>query len=392
MNTPSPTMQLLLFGVGLLVASAAYPAQSICPAPASTVTDLGHVTSAGQFIRPGQLVPLRLNDPGHAVRYVRALLVVTASPKAAWHLTVRDQQLRALETFSSADTPGGTSRWTQRLDARSNVYFDLDSASPDVRIDIERAIVMPESAQNPYYSLQNAGVYGFGPLHEAPQGRRRLGDFVGFLQSSWENRSWCCSGVVVGEDMFLTNWHCGGDDRRMKPEGFWNQDICENTIIDISWDYDATDREFICTEVVEKNEQNDFALLRIRPLRGEDSLRRPEIRSAPIKSGELITIVHHPACRPKQLTSGCNVTDGTFRNWLGGPASDFSYPCDTEGGSSGAPVFDKDNKLVGIHHLGFEPTADGKACDKLNKGVHIQTIIENVKKPEAAARLREMVK
>ena len=68
----------------------------------------------------------------------------------------------------------------------------------------------------------------------------------------------------------------------------------------------------------------------------------------PITSGEAIYIVQHPAGRPHEIThgDGANVeVDGTtFR---------YYDTLDTEGGSSGSPIFrDSDDKLVGLHHCG----------------------------------------
>jgi hypothetical protein len=63
----------------------------------------------------------------------------------------------------------------------------------------------------------------------------------------------------------------------------------------------------------------------------------------------------------------------------GGPTdTDFTHNCDTEGGSSGAPIFTEQGALVGIHHLGFDKLSDG-TCDKKNKGVHIGGILDHLK-------------
>ncbi|MEE8525746.1 MAG: serine protease [Thermoanaerobaculia bacterium] len=68
----------------------------------------------------------------------------------------------------------------------------------------------------------------------------------------------------------------------------------------------------------------------------------------PITDGEDIYIIQHPAGRPHEIThgGGANVdADGTtFR---------YYDTLDTEGGSSGSPIFrDSDDKLVGLHHCG----------------------------------------
>ncbi|MCP3957818.1 MAG: hypothetical protein GY719_08200 [bacterium] len=72
------------------------------------------------------------------------------------------------------------------------------------------------------------------------------------------------------------------------------------------------------------------------------------VDSTPITSGEDIYIVQHPAGRPHEVTHGGGanvVVDGTtFR---------YYDTLDTEGGSSGSPIFrDADDALVGLHHCG----------------------------------------
>jgi len=68
----------------------------------------------------------------------------------------------------------------------------------------------------------------------------------------------------------------------------------------------------------------------------------------PLTDGEAIYIVQHPDGRPHEIThgSGANVdVDGTTLRYYD--------TLDTEGGSSGSPIFrESDNKLVGLHHCG----------------------------------------
>lgn len=73
----------------------------------------------------------------------------------------------------------------------------------------------------------------------------------------------------------------------------------------------------------------------------------------PLTDGEAIYIVQHPAGRPHEIThgSGADVdVDGTTLRYY--------TTLDTEGGSSGSPIFrESDNKLVGLHHCGGCSTA-----------------------------------
>ncbi|MFK7885385.1 MAG: trypsin-like peptidase domain-containing protein, partial [Gammaproteobacteria bacterium] len=78
-----------------------------------------------------------------------------------------------------------------------------------------------------------------------------------------------------------------------------------------------------------------------------------QVDSTPITSGEEIYIVQHPDGRPQEITvgSGADVeVDGTVLRYYN--------TLDTEGGSSGSPIFRaSDNKLIGLHHCGGCTTA-----------------------------------
>ncbi len=68
----------------------------------------------------------------------------------------------------------------------------------------------------------------------------------------------------------------------------------------------------------------------------------------PITDGEAIYIIQHPAGRPHEIAHGTGVNvdaDGTVLRYYD--------TLDTEGGSSGSPIYrESDDKLIGLHHCG----------------------------------------
>jgi hypothetical protein len=91
-------------------------------------------------------------------------------------------------------------------------------------------------------------------------------------------------------------------------------------------------------------------------------------------------MVHHAECKRKLLSKSCRIRNASYKNWRSaGATTDFSHNCDTEGGSSGAPVFTPGGALVGLHHLGFA-LGDDQQCDKVNKAVHIQVILDDIRR------------
>jgi len=167
---------------------------------------------------------------------------------------------------------------------------------------------------------------------------------------------------------------------------YWQQSICDRTIFDFSWDKDGYGREFQCKEVVQADPGTDFALVRVVPRNGGDSLRPVPLWSRITKTNEPLVIVQHPACVPKQVTQApqCKTINPSIPGSDGKAGKDFSHVCDTSSGSSGAPVFDTWNRLVGLHHRGFEREAE--KCDMVNKAIHAGTIADNLT-PKAKSAL-----
>lgn len=323
--------------------------------------------------------------PGAEIRYLRVYMQLESGEAERWYLTVRDQDLRPVEVLTAASFLPGRGRWTTRV-AGKRVLFDLDlvSASPgaqEVRITLKEYIAMPSQAETPYYSSQVPQTPEYRDLFKATATdgeHKRMGDTVGFVMTSFDQTSWCCSGVVVGENLLLTNWHCGGQPGRTPEDGYWGPRACQDTIIDLSWDGDPVSREFRCTEVLCRNRELDFALLRIAPL-GPDAAAKPATtRIAPPVTNERVAVIHHPECLPKRITDRCSVVDAAYRGWIDATTDfDFTHRCDTEAGSSGGAVFDREGRLMGLHHTGFEQTEDSVAkAKKLNTAVRLDRILE----------------
>ena len=241
---------------------------------------------------------------------------------------------------------------------------------------------------------------------------RRSGDRVGFLIGRDETEkdgrtqrvNWCCSGVLLTQSLLLTNWHCGGMSASA-PAQVWrdaseNQPgTCDSVLVNMSWDDGGTVREARCTKVELKSKGLDYALVRVAPVAGSMpalAAGKPiTFASARPAFGAFLRMVHHPECLPKRVSYNCRVVKAARPSWdasaqLG--ATEFEHDCDSEGGSSGAPVFDTAGALVGLHHLGHEliPGDPQRRCDRVNKAIHIGEIVADIKKqrPDLYAELR----
>lgn len=317
-------------------------------------------------------------------RYVRVRFSVADVPDCQWFFTVRDPDQRPVQVIGRDDFPqgGATTRWTQRVNGKQ-ALFDLvpcdGGRQPTIKF--VEYIWMPAEASSPYYSLQ-AALPAYRDITAVDSALRRLGDVAGFVLSSWERTSWVCSGVMLTPTLLLTNWHCGGPPT-LADKGFWNTEIMRDTLVDMSFDGDTRSRELqIGGLATTPNKALDFVVLRTTAIDVLGPLRPVKIAAADPAANDQMRIVHHPAGKPKQLSWNCVVRKADYKGWQDAAVlSEFTHACDTEGGSSGAPVLNTRGELVGLHHLGFD--FDRSRCvqtDTENKAVKISAILEAIKR------------
>lgn len=385
-----------------------------CPNARQPVTNIGErFTSTVKFQAGSMEREREIPHPG--ARYLRARIEVPNPGTCNWLLTVRDAGFHVIQTLNQDDFSTTLNRWTNRVpsvklpngNVSSKIIFTLagckNGSTPEIKF--PEYIMMAEKTRNPYYSRQSQTAT-YKPLYqltetENPIGNKPLGDYVGFVMVSWLRTSWTCSGVFLTENLLLTNWHCGGPRELVQdgqtiqfPEsGYWQDQIVKDTIIDISFDDDGLSMEYIGKKRIAMDPDLDFALLEVVPLDAMKRMLPLPINLAPLANNQSLKIVHHPEALQKNITFGvnCRVESNNVASWRNQVSGiDFSHRCDTEGGSSGAPIFNANGELVGLHHRGFD--IDPCTCaekDKLNKAVRIDKIFEYLQacNPDVAARL-----
>jgi V8-like Glu-specific endopeptidase len=167
--------------------------------------------------------------------------------------------------------------------------------------------------------------------------------------------SWICSASNVSpQNYLLTNDHCiatqaecdnaefifkfynTGCNNGSPPTTDWVSFRCNSIVANspfISCDQGLNDLDFsLCTVIGDPASTYGFVT--------------PD--PTPLTDGEAIYIVQHPQGRPHEIThgSGADVdVDGTVLRYYN--------TLDTEGGSSGSPLYrESDDKLIGLHHCG----------------------------------------
>ncbi len=349
------------------------------------VTKIGRrVIASEAFTATKSLVTIRRSTAKH----LRARIVLGSNAGCDWNLTVRDVNYHVIQTLAPADFESINFRWTARVPGTA-INLDLrrckNGVTPDLKYD-EYIEVASEQSLDSYYSAKNFNAPDYQNLYPPTLtadnvSPRYLGDYVGFIMGSYREETWGCSGVMIRSDLFLTNWHCGRPSTSDLPlDQTWKQEIWQNAIIDLSWDDDSISREYYVVERVALLQDLDYALLRVLPITNSGVPRYSPINQSQMTVNQPLTIVHHPRGLRKQVSSTqCSVVNRDFKGWFGTADTDFTHRCDTESGSSGAPVFNSRGELVGLHHIGFEYDSSCQA-DGLNKAVKIQKIISDIQR------------
>ncbi|MCG2590563.1 trypsin-like peptidase domain-containing protein [Rhodohalobacter sulfatireducens] len=115
------------------------------------------------------------------------------------------------------------------------------------------------------------------------------------------------------------------------------------------------------------NKDLDFTIVACNPdplpadIKAIELLRDPDT----ITRGERANIIQHPQGRKKEISLHDNKVNYVYD-------VSIRYTADTEGGSSGSPVFNNEWNLVALHHAGWSE-ADGSAT---NEGMRMKAIVD----------------
>ena len=406
------TLWLLLAPFALAPHALAADANSPC----SSSVALEYRTSVGkiQTNRVKNLVangePSSFEFPDF-LHHFRVRLKVTEPMPSDWRLSIygeKEAAWQALQIFGPKNFEQSKTVWSKRFDGKKIKTILYTSLPHDAGsfLKIDAAISVPRESNVAHYSVENTADLKWQclgcPLRqehlqlcqkdkidckEVSPKTVRLGEGVGMVMVFGSTAAWTCSGFMISPELFLTNWHCGGT--KADEANYWDADILRTALIDFSWDGDDLSSEYGWSgkpafegKNVVMDRDLDYAIFRVKPWL--QSIGPPPIM--PIKAGAVLKdeetrlqIIHHPLSRVKTLTQkNCKVEKSSYHSWMTKVDDvDFLHKCDTEGGSSGAPVFDEAGFVIGIHHSGHSQTENG-ICDQNNKAVKIDRVLDNL--------------
>jgi len=189
---------------------------------------------------------------------------------------------------------------------------------------------------------------------------QNLGLKVGRMYFKKGGSWYLCTGFLVSScsGHFLTNEHCISDQTvasTLQVRFKYRYTTCTGTTLDSyttyygdKWIKDSVSYDY-CLLTLKNNPQNTYGYLKL-------------INGAPI-TGESIYIIQHPSGSPQKYDYG------TVYSTSANGGKDLSYYVDTEGGSSGSPVFaDYEDQVLGLHHYGGCPNSAVK-MDLIYEGI-----------------------
>ena len=175
-----------------------------------------------------------------------------------------------------------------------------------------------------------------------------------------------CTGVLVnnttedGTPFLMTATHCLNDDFRFRPGHFQSYTVSANRIV-VFFNYDSPvcsrdirgplQMSLASSDSVLITESHDISLLRLK-----DDIPR---EFQPYFLGWNLSVsppspfhgIHHPSGGMKKVaTSSNNVSLSTWGQWWGAPNAHWTVrwsEASTEGGSSGSPILDRNNRIIG---------------------------------------------
>jgi len=147
-----------------------------------------------------------------------------------------------------------------------------------------------------------------------------------------------CTATIVEGGLVLTNYHC--------IPGFSGNVLEASLLLDYYGPDSQTTRIPVETTPVEQDPTLDYALARLAgPV--PEGLQPPSFTPDRPRPLERLLVIHHPAGQPKMMTQfRCYAAQSQDE----GPK--LRHRCDTLPGSSGAPIFNTERQVIGIHHSG----------------------------------------
>ena len=163
-----------------------------------------------------------------------------------------------------------------------------------------------------------------------------------------------CTGFLVGPDLFMTNHHCMYDD--FGPHPLSTAFILMDYYQDLNVDPTGGGITARVSEILRADAEKDYALLRLdSPIGNTYGWLELDTTITYPDASQSVKLIAHSDARSKEIVRrNSQIIDIPLGHPLFGVPSAIAYLADSEGGSSGAPVFLRDGTgVIAIHHSGW---------------------------------------
>lgn len=219
-------------------------------------------------------------------------------------------------------------------------------------------------------------IIGSNDFVDVPYSDAKYVQAIGIMKNDNENVfGGACTVTHIGNGYVITAGHCVPVERiDVDGKRHYIDDCTTEASLNVKWGYTIDHKEGSMKSQCEKviwrqtsfgqKRAADFALVKYKTY-PEAALK---LNAKPLEKGEKIAIYSHPNGRPLQWSGWCTIensklpkeqdesdalsADGRLMSPEGKAlmgSTSVGYPCDTEGGSSGAAVINSNYEVVGIH-------------------------------------------
>lgn len=296
--------------------------------------------------------------------WLRVHLVLNNIPtKSAWEIKIIgiDNQIVSIskETLQSEDSQNDW--WSEKVSG-DWVRVELISEGDDLenfcpQVDMIKYQGTPVSKYSQFDKFDWEDIVNLGSNHPLYKAGRSVARII-IPDRNGKDRN--CTGFMVSQDLMFTNSHCF--------ENVDTKGICSIDKLKVHFNEETgqTYEEVGCQSVEVNWPPLDIAILRLPPQPNKQPLKLSYRIPDNNNQGDSLAIIQHPYLADsgflKQAVRHDCERHGDF---MSGPYKDpeddanyrnpdFGHECDTAGGSSGSPVIDKNNYVVGLHHWGTE--------------------------------------